>query len=261
MAKKGYLYDGTLCIACRACQVACKQWNELPAEKTTFFAREGGYQNPPGLTSTTWNLIEFTDKENKGKLAWFFRRRGCNHCTDAACIEACPVEPVKAMTRHPRYGIVYVNQDLCIGCGSCVEACPFNTPGVDEKIEKSCKCCACMDRLDNGKVTACANTCPTGALQFHDRDKLLEKAHLRLKQLTDNGITAFIYGEKELNGLGIIYVLPGELKDYNLPEKPKISAHLREIEKLIKPYRDRGKLTPDVVKTAWAAVKRRHNLA
>ena len=261
MAKKGYLYDGSKCMACRGCQVACKQWNQLPAEKTTFFAEGGGYQNPPDLTMLTWNLIEFKEKEEKGKVLWFFRRRACNHCTDAACIDACPVEPVKAMTRHPVYGTVYVNQDLCIGCGSCAEACPFGIPYVDENLEKSFKCWACLDRQDNGKITACANTCPTGALQFGDRDKLLKEAKARLQKLKAKGIKAFIYGEKELDGLGKIFILPGELKDYNLPKNPKAVAYLHEVEKLLKPYKEQGKLTSRVVKLAWTRVKKRHHIS
>lgn len=261
MSKKGYLYDGTRCMACRGCQVACKQWNQLPAEKTTFFAESGGYQNPPALSNQTWNLIEFNEKEEKGKLAWMFLRRGCNHCTDAACIEACPVEPEKAMKRHPQYGTVYVDHDLCIGCGSCEEACPFKVPHVDEKLEKSFKCWACIDRVDKGKVTACANTCPTGAIEFGSRDMLAKKAKERLQALEAKGVKAFIYGLKELDGLGMTYILPGELKDYNLPEKPRVNAHLKEVEKLIKPYKDQGKLTADVVKTAWKHVKRKYHIA
>lgn len=261
MAKKGYLYDGSKCIACRGCQVACKQWNQLPAEKTTFFAEAGGYQNPPDLTMLTWNLIEFKEKEVNGKVSWLFRRRACNHCTDAACIKACPVEPVKAMTRHPQYGTVYVNQDLCIGCGSCAEACPFGIPYVDENLEKSFKCWACIDRQDNGKITACANTCSTGALQFGERAKLLKKAKARLETLKAKGIKAFIYGEKEMDGLGNIFILPGELKDYNLPKNPKSFAYLHEVERLIKPYKKQGKLTPKVVKIAWNQVKKRHHIS
>jgi formate dehydrogenase iron-sulfur subunit len=261
MSKKGYLYDGSKCIACRACQVACKQWNQLPAEKTTFFAEGGGYQNPPDLTMMTWNLIEFKEKEEAGKVAWLFRRRACNHCTNAACIEACPVEPVKAMTRHPKYGTVYVNQDLCIGCGSCAEACPFKIPFVDENLEKSFKCWACIDRLDNGKITACANTCSTGALTFGNREKLVKIAKKRLEELKSKGIKAFIYGIKELDGLGMIFVLPGEIKDYKIPENPTVAAYLPEVERLIKPYKKKGTLTAKVVKRAWETVKNKHNLA
>jgi formate dehydrogenase iron-sulfur subunit len=257
MSKKGYLYDGTRCIACRGCQVACKQWNQLPAEKTTFFAQDGGYQNPPGLTANTWNLIEFKEKGGRDDMEWLFRRRSCNHCTDAACIEACPVEPVKAMTRHPEYGTVYVNQELCIGCGSCVEACPFGIPQLDEDLAKSFKCRACLDRVESGKVTACATTCPTGAVAFGSRDRLAKKAKERLEELRNNGEKAFIYGLKELDGLGVIYILPGELGNYNLPGSPQVTANIKEVEKLIKPYKKQGKLTASVVKEAWSQVKKR----
>ena len=261
MDKKGYLYDGSKCIACRACQVACKQWNQLPAEKTTFFAEGGGYQNPPDLTMLTWNLIEFKEKEEKGKVSWLFLRRACKHCIDAACIEACPVEPVKAMTRHPKYGTVYVNQDLCIGCEACAEACPFGIPYVDGNLEKSFKCWACTDRLDNGGITACAKTCPTGALLFGNREDMLKIAKKRLEELKAKGQKAFIYGEKEMGGLGNIFLLPGELKDYTLPEKPESFAHLDEIERLIRPFKEKGKLTSKVVKTAWKSVREKHHLS
>ena len=164
------------------------------------------------------------------------------------------------MTRHPKYGTIYVNQDLCVGCGSCVEACPFKIPYVDENLEKSFKCWSCIDRQDKGKTTACANTCPTGALRFGDRDKLLKIAKKRLQELKKAGKKAFIYGVKELDGLGMIYVLPEELKDYNLPANPQVIAYLPEIEKLIKPFKEKGKLTPEIVKKAWKQVKKRHHL-
>ncbi len=225
MATKAYLYDGSLCIACRGCQVACKQWNNLPAEKTTFFAEGGGYQNPPDLTVQTWNLIKFFEEERNGKMDWYFRRRSCNHCKDAACINACPVEPNKAMTRHPIHGTVYIDQKLCVGCGQCTEACPFDIPKLEEKLEKSFKCWSCIDRQDKGKVPACVNTCPTEALIFGDRDVLLKQANAKLSALKKKVGKAFIYGLKEMTGLSVLYVLPGELKDYpDLPKNPKSKA-------------------------------------
>ncbi|MBM3318660.1 MAG: 4Fe-4S dicluster domain-containing protein, partial [Candidatus Eisenbacteria bacterium] len=125
MPENSFYYDASLCIACRSCQVACKQWNYLPGEKTSFFAAAGGYQNPSDLSPVTWTIIKFHEIDEQAGVKWFFRRHHCFHCTRAACIEACPVEPVKAMTRQPEFGTVHVDQNLCIGCGACAEACPY----------------------------------------------------------------------------------------------------------------------------------------
>lgn len=262
MAKMGYLYDGTLCTACRGCQVACKQWNELPAEKTGFFAEGGGYQNPHDLTVSTWNLIRFREKSDKNQVQWLFQHWSCNHCTDAACFKACPVEPTKAMTRHPDFGTVYVNQDLCIGCGTCMEVCPFKIPHIDEALEKSFKCRACLDRLENGKTPSCVNTCNTGALQFGEHEKLMQKAKAKLEQLKAKGKTAFIYGQDQLGGLGKVYLLLGSIKDYNLPIKPKI--HEKKMEYLkqeLRPYRQAGRLNRAIIRRTWAIINQRETMS
>jgi len=138
MAEKGILFDMEKCIACRACQVACKQWNELPAEKTTFFAATGGYQNPIGLSPKTYTLVKFYEVTKNNQLRWLFRVHRCMHCVDPACVKACPVEP-KAMTHVKELGIVYVNKELCIGCGACHEYCPWNIPQIDDEAGKSTK--------------------------------------------------------------------------------------------------------------------------
>lgn len=221
MAENSFYYDGSLCIACRSCQVACKQWNRLPGEQTKFFAAAGGYQNPSDLSPDTWTIIKFHEVDKGDAVAWFFRRRHCSHCTEAACIEVCPVEP-KAMMRHPEFGTVYVDHERCIGCGACAEACPFEVPHVDEDLEKSRKCTACYDRVTTGMLPACAKTCPTKAIRYGSKEEMYALAKARAKELKKQGFKdANVYGFKQLGGLHSICVLPAKLEVYGLPEKPE----------------------------------------
>ena len=238
MAEKAILLDMEKCIACRACQVACKQWNELPGEKTTFFAAAGGYQNPIGLSPSTYNLIKFYEVEEQNKLRWLFRSHRCMQCVDPACVKACPVTPVKAMTRDESTGAIHVNRELCIGCGACREYCPFTIPVIDTQAEKSTKCTFCFDRLGNGLMPACAKACPTNCLVFGDRDQILEMAHQAEERLKMKGRHPVIYGEKELStGTKKIFVLPEALDYYpDLPKNPKVSEDLGLFHQLLKPF-------------------------
>ncbi|MBU1702283.1 MAG: 4Fe-4S dicluster domain-containing protein [Candidatus Eisenbacteria bacterium] len=221
MAENSFYYDGSLCIACRSCQVACKQWNYLPGEKTCFFAAPGGYQNPADLSSKTWTILKFYEVDEKKQVQWLFRRHHCFHCTDASCIDVCPVEPHKAMTRHPEFGTVYVNQELCIGCGSCVDACPFGVPHLDEEAEKSKKCTSCVDRVANNKLPACAKTCPTHAIRYGEKTEMYALAVDRVEELKAQGFpNANVYGIKQQGGMHSIYVLPERLEIYGLPVNP-----------------------------------------
>jgi len=119
------LIDVSKCIGCRGCQVACKQWNQLQAEKTTF---SGSYQNPIELSAKTWTLIQFVEPEDfEEDPRWLFRKNQCFHCTDATCLQVCPTKAI----RRKENGIVYINQDICAGCKACVESCPFHVPHPD----------------------------------------------------------------------------------------------------------------------------------
>jgi len=256
MTEKGILFDMEKCIACRACQVACKQWNELPAENTTFFAATGGYQNPIGLSPKTYTLVKFYEVEADKKLRWLFRVHRCMHCVDPACVKACPVTP-KAMTHIKELGLVYVNRELCIGCGACHEYCPWNIPQIDESIGKSTKCTFCVDRQTNGLGPACAKVCPTGAITFGDYDKILEMAHQAKRRLKEKGRHPYIYGEKELvSGMHKVYVLPEPVNYYpDLIKNPKVSEDLSFFQELLRPF---GKfaLTAAIVGMALTQVKK-----
>ncbi len=216
--RKGVLIDITKCIGCRACQVACKEWNDLPAEHTV---NRGSYQNPPYLSAKTWTLIEFYEEwdRSNNKVIWHFRRSGCHHCTDANCLESCPTGAIK---RSPS-GMVYVDEKICIGCKNCIQVCPFGIPHLNENTGTIVKCTGCYDRVENGLAPACAKACPTGALTFGNLSELKALANKRLVELRAQGNErACIYGDTQLGGLGFFYILQNDPEFYGLPKNPKL---------------------------------------
>ena len=208
---KARLIDTSKCMACRGCQVACKQWHELPVVPTV---QEGTYENPPELSGHTWIRVEFRERPGE----WLFRAHTCMHCTEASCKEVCPTGAISHQGEF-----VVIDQEWCIGCGYCVQACPFNVPHKDEITGTARKCTFCIDRVSNGIEPACAKTCPTGAIQFGERADLLSVAHERVQALAANGYpNACLYGENELGGLHTIYVLTERPSVYGLPESPQL---------------------------------------
>jgi len=234
MAEKAILYDPTRCTACRGCQVACKQWNEndefIPTvENGVQSSNWGSYENPRDLSPTTWLKMEFREVERKGSVAWLFSRRACMHCTDAACVRVCP----NGSLYHHELGFVAYNKDTCTGCGYCIDACPFDVPRSDRNIitgiAKMDKCTLCttpgLDRIAQGWEPACVKTCPPNALEFGDRDKLLAEGKKRVAALQANGYSnAYLYGDKELGGLHVMYVLDDSPQAYGLPVAPQVPA-------------------------------------
>ena len=236
MAEKAILYDATKCTACRGCQVACKQWNENdeyippPGDPNGVQANNwGSYENPPDLSPQTWLKMRFTEVETNGKIRWLFTRQSCMHCTDAACVRVCP----NGSLYHHELGFVAYNRDTCTGCGYCAEACPFNVPRSDRNIwsgqAKMDKCTFCTsqgyDRIAEGWEPACVHTCPPGALEYGDRDALVTKGKARVADLKAKGYSnANLYGETELGGLHVMYILEDSPKTYQLPEDPTVSA-------------------------------------
>jgi len=216
--RKAMLIDVSKCMGCRGCQVACKQWNQLPAEKTEF---TGTYQNPPKLSGKTWTLISFNEVEGTAPekpTEWLFRKQQCLHCGTAACLQVCPTGAIK----RDENGIVHIDQAICTGCKYCVETCPFGTPHPDSQTGTARKCRMCIDRVSNGMRPACVTACPTGALEFGDREAMLDEARGRAAILQQQGRTANIYGEKELGGLGALYLLTDKASVFGLPEDPKL---------------------------------------
>jgi formate dehydrogenase beta subunit len=208
------LIDTTLCTACRGCQVACKQWNELPGLRTKNW---GSYQNPPDLQWNTWTLIRFQEYESKeGKFQWLFRKDGCMHCTDAACVKVCP----SGALYHTEYGAIGINHSRCIGCKECISACPFDIPRYDSGTDKVYKCDLCVGRIRSNQLPACVLSCPTGALTIGPRDKMVKKAYARAKEL---GGDANVYGDKFVGGTHVLYVLAEKPEVYDeLPKKPSV---------------------------------------
>lgn len=216
------LQDMTRCIACKACQVACKEWNELPAVATH---NGGGYENPGDLGPTTWTRVQFVEVEEGGEPRWLFFKQQCMHCRDAACVRVCPTGALK---NHPR-GFVSFERDLCNGCGYCEKFCPFGAvriavASIWTGAAKASKCTLCQDRIMNGAAPACAKACPTGAIRFGDRDELVAAGRERVAELRAHGRAgANLYGETELGGLGVLYVLPEPPSRYPraLPQNPE----------------------------------------
>ncbi len=195
---KAMLIDTTYCTACRGCQVACKQWNDLPAEKTT---NQGTYQNPFRLSAYTWTLVQMREVEYQGKFYWSFLKRQCMHCLHPTCVSACPVG---AMHQTPE-GLVLYNDARCIGCRYCMTACPFRMPRFewDLPLGHVRKCTFCADRQAEGLEPACVKTCPSGALAFGERDELIARAEARLKTRPDKYIQ-HVYGKEEGGGTHVL---------------------------------------------------------
>lgn len=245
MAEKAILIDTSKCIACKGCQIACKQWNELAAGKPEFFASTDGYENPSDLSSITYNLIKFhLDEKPNGDPDWLFRKKQCMHCTDAACLQNCPVSTIKRADN----GFVWIDRSGCIGCGTCVLVCPFSIPHLsdgtgeeDEGVTKSYKCWGCQDRQTNGVEPACVKTCPPDAAVYGDWDEMAQMAKDRKAELEAAGKTAYLYGIDELGGLHYIYVLLRDPSFYGLPSAAELSsssrrAYLRQMKELGKQY-------------------------
>jgi formate dehydrogenase iron-sulfur subunit len=196
-----FLIDLTKCTGCRSCQVACKQWNQLEAEKTDFFAGEG-YQNPPAMSEYTFTRIKFRDYQKNGQNEFAFYKEMCMHCDNPACASVCPV----GAFRKTEEGPVIYKPDLCIGCRFCMIACPFGVPKYEwsKALPLVRKCTGCYSRVKEGLAPACATACPT-AITYGPRDKMLKEAEQRLARFPDRYIPR-IYGKEEAGGTSVLYL-------------------------------------------------------
>jgi formate dehydrogenase iron-sulfur subunit len=219
------LIDTTKCIGCKACQVACMEWNDLRDEIGTNI---GAYQNPHDLTDQSWTLMRFSEYENPdkgGDLEWLIRKDGCMHCADPGCLKACPAPG--AIVQYSN-GIVDFHEENCIGCGYCIAGCPFDIPRISKRDHKAYKCTLCSDRVAVGLEPACIKACPTGALVFGTKEDMKEHAAERVEDLRSRGFEqAGLYDPPGVGGTHVMYVLhhadkPGIYND--LPADPQISS-------------------------------------
>ncbi len=218
------LVDVTKCVSCWWCYGACKNYNGLPE---TF---KPDPEQPPPLSPDVWTTLKPIKKGDE----WHSRKQACNHCTDAACVAVCPTGALS----YNKLGFVQYDKEKCSGCGYCAEFCPFGIPQMESNkitdVAVMDKCTFCQDRVSNGEQPACAAACPTGAIRFGKRAELVKEGNERVGTLGEAGAKAIFYGEKELGGLHVMYVIDDTPEAYGLPVDPEIPAPVlvRDVLKL-----------------------------
>jgi formate dehydrogenase iron-sulfur subunit len=224
--------DTTTCIGCKACEVACQEWNDIGPVVTH---QVGTYQTLPTLHAEYWNLIRFNEREFDGGIAWLMRKDQCMHCDEPGCLAACPAPG--AIVQYAN-GIVDVNPDLCIGCKYCETGCPFDVPRFSQTTGKMAKCTLCVDRVAVGLEPACIKACPTGCLHFGTKEDMLELAKGRVHQLQGLGFAqASVYDPKGVNGTSVVTVLAhGDHPEwYDLPADPHVPWGVKLWKKVLRP--------------------------
>jgi formate dehydrogenase iron-sulfur subunit len=215
------LVDTTTCIGCKACEVACLEWNGYDFRETTF---ANNYQTMPETAWNFWNLIKFNEVETENGLEWLMRKDQCMHCEEPGCLIACPADG--AIVQYTN-GIVDFNQEHCIGCQYCVTGCPFNIPKFNSATKKVYKCTLCSDRVGAGLEPACIKSCPTGCLHFGSKEDMLGLANERADQIKreTSHKNAGVYDPSGVGGTHVIYVLHDKDKaeQYGgLPQNPTV---------------------------------------
>jgi formate dehydrogenase iron-sulfur subunit len=241
MPRMGFFTDTSICIGCKACEVACKEWNQTPVDGLIFSAES--YDNTSHLGSDTWRHVAFIEQrkplgvqEDGGDggegLRWLMSSDVCKHCTHAACLDVCPTGSLF----RTEFGTVVVQEDICNGCGYCVPACPFGvldvrqqpTPEFSEPDGRAWKCTLCYDRLKGGHEPACSKACPTDSIQFGELEDLRERARMRLEKLEQEGWDgARLYGADPndgVGGFGAFFLLLDEPEVYGLPPDPVVTT-------------------------------------
>jgi formate dehydrogenase iron-sulfur subunit len=219
----GFFTDTTVCIGCKACQVACHQWNELPAENQGRVPLTGNsYDNTGSFSDVNWRHVKFIEQfsADRSQAAWLMMSDVCKHCAHAPCMEVCPTNAII----RTEFGTVYIREPHCNGCRDCIAACPFGVIHMSPRKQVAQKCTFCYDRLQNSLVPACAQACPTQSIQFGPIAELRERARVRVEQLRERGLAqAYLYGadSQVLGGLGSFYLLLDRPEVYGLPSAPK----------------------------------------
>ncbi len=218
--RMGFFTDTSVCIGCKACEVACKEWNAVPEDGLLLTGMS--YDNTQALGASTWRHVAFIEKpaDDAGDLRWLMSSDVCKHCTEAACLDVCPTGALM----RTEFGTVVVQEDVCNGCGYCIPACPFGVIDQRRGDGRAWKCTLCYDRLGAGLQPACAKACPTDSIQFGPVDELRARAQLRVAELHDAGTPgARLYGEDPADGVGgtgAFFLLLDEPEVYGLPPDP-----------------------------------------
>ena len=230
MPGKGFFTDTTVCIGCKACEVACKEWN--PLHEDGLFFTGMSYDNTVDLGASTWRHVSFIERpmalggqdSGLGDFSWLLMSDVCKHCQRAGCLEACPTGAIV----RTEFDSVYVQPDICNGCGYCISACPFGVIDRRDDDGRAWKCTLCYDRLRGGLEPACAKACPTKSIQFGELDELRERASERLGRLHGSGVTeARLYGadeEEGVDGMGAFFLLLDDPEVYGLPPDPVVTT-------------------------------------
>jgi formate dehydrogenase iron-sulfur subunit len=216
------LIDVSSCIGCKACQVACMQWNDLRDE---VGSNVGTYDNPRDLSAQSWTVMRFSEVQTEAqKMEWLIRKDGCMHCADPGCLKSCPAPG--AIVQYAN-GIVDFIGEHCVGCGNCVTGCPFHIPRISTVDNKAYKCSLCSDRVGVGLEPACVKSCPTGAIRFGAKEDMLQFGQQRVTDLKERGYNAAgVYDPQGVGGTHVMYVLQHADKPEmyaGLPSNPSIS--------------------------------------
>jgi len=204
---KAFFIDTTLCTACRACQVACKQWHNLPAEITT---NKGTFQNPADLSFDTYKLVRMREEVINGKLQWLFFPEQCRHCLEPPCQDTAG-EPTAIYTDKETGAVLYTANTKGLNVKEITESCPYNIPRASQDGTLT-KCDMCIDRVQNGLLPACVKTCPTGAMNFGDREAILDMAKKRLKEVQTKFPKASLLDPDDVS---VIYLVAFDPKIYH----------------------------------------------
>jgi formate dehydrogenase iron-sulfur subunit len=227
MSVTAFLTDSTLCIGCKACEVACKEWNGVSDDG--FVWSGNSYDNTGAVGASTWRHVKFVEQTPQPgfggnapeQSSWVFSSDVCKHCEKAGCLEACPTGSIV----RTEFGGVFIQPDICNGCGYCVITCPFGVVAKNEEDGRAFKCTFCYDRQKVGLKPACAQACPTDSIKFGELEDLRRSAGERMQTLRDNGMAdATLYDPTgtSVEGTHAMFIIRGDPRAYNLPPKPEV---------------------------------------